>query len=91
MGLDENGDLRAESFALGSIFVSARFQQLVWQCCMNLAGRACKYDARSIVPKVLPNTKEILTILFHFSSSESFTIHNPPKKLIAGPEGFVYT
>jgi hypothetical protein len=34
---------------------------------------------------------EILTILFDFSSSESFTIHISPKKLIAGPEGFVYT
>ena len=42
-------------------------------------------------PQALPYTKEILSILFDFSSSESFTIHISPKKLIAGPEGFVYT
>jgi len=43
---------------------------------LQLDVRSTKHNARIIHPGVLPNTKEILTILFHFSSPESFAAMN---------------
>jgi len=42
---------------------------------MDLAGVACKYDARNLNLALLPDNKEILIILFRFSRAKSFTVN----------------
>jgi hypothetical protein len=48
-------------------------KQFIWQLCEILGNVIQKFNARKYHIRVPSDTKEILTILFHFSSSESFT------------------
>ena len=50
----------------------AKSEEMTWQPCITRADMRQKAYARNLLPRVLPNTKGTLTILFHFSRPKAF-------------------
>ena len=53
-------------------------EDYIWHTCMDLADVLCYLNARNLLQRVLPNTKEILAILFGFSRPKSSTLMKFP-------------